>query len=135
MKVLPAVGGGGFFWLNGLVLRTVHQWTGVRYDLDDLLRSVIAQAALSLLWTVTALALMFWAGKRASRGIWMIGATLLGAVVLKLFINDLGNTGTVARIVSFIGVGVLMLVIGFLSPIPPRADSPKRRTSEETANT
>ena len=46
-------------------------------------------------------------------------------MVLKLFINDLGNTGTVARIVSFIGVGVLMLVIGFLSPIPPRAEAEK----------
>jgi uncharacterized membrane protein len=27
----------------------------------------------------------------------------------------------VERIVSFIGVGLLMLVIGYLSPVPPRA--------------
>ena len=34
----------------------------------------------------------------------------LGAVVVKLLLVDLSGTGTVTRIVSFIGVGVLMLV-------------------------
>jgi uncharacterized membrane protein len=37
-----------------------------------------------------------------------------------LFLVDLSRTGTVLRIVSFLGVGALMLVIGYLSPIPPR---------------
>jgi uncharacterized membrane protein len=32
--------------------------------------------------------------------------------VLKLFIVDLSGTGTIARIVSFLVVGVLMLLIG-----------------------
>jgi uncharacterized membrane protein len=40
--------------------------------------------------------------------------------VLKLFLVDLSNTGTVARIVSFIGVGLLLLVVGYFSPAPPR---------------
>jgi len=44
---------------------------------------------------------------------------LLGLVVLKLFLVDLSGTGTVARIVSFIVVGILMLVIGYFSPMPP----------------
>jgi uncharacterized membrane protein len=44
----------------------------------------------------------------------------MGVVVVKLFLVDLSNVGTVERIVSFIGVGVLMLVIGYLSPVPPR---------------
>ena len=42
-------------------------------------------------------------------------------MLLKLFLNDLGNTGTVARIVSFIGVGVLLMVIGYVAPVPPKA--------------
>ncbi|RQW89044.1 MAG: DUF2339 domain-containing protein, partial [Geobacter sp.] len=29
-------------------------------------------------------------------------------------------TGTVARIVSFVGVGILLLVIGYFSPAPPQ---------------
>jgi len=41
-------------------------------------------------------------------------------VVIKLFAVDLSGTGTVARIVSFVGVGILLLVIGYFSPAPPR---------------
>ena len=103
----------------------VHTWAAVRFDLHGLLRSVVPQSALSLLWTSPALVLMFAAGRSRSRALWMTGAALLGVVVLKLFVNDLGNTGTVARIVSFIGVGVLLLVIGYVAPVPPPAGSEK----------
>jgi len=40
-------------------------------------------------------------------------------VVVKLFFVDLSNVGGIERIVSFIGVGVLMLIIGYISPVPP----------------
>ncbi|HEX6828673.1 MAG TPA: DUF2339 domain-containing protein [Burkholderiales bacterium] len=33
---------------------------------------------------------------------------------------DIAHVGGVPRIVSFIGVAVLMLVIGYLAPLPPR---------------
>ncbi len=114
-----------FFWVNAVLLRTVHHWADVPFALSALLHSVVAQAALSLLWTSTALVMMFAAGKKSppSRALWMTGAALLGVVLLKLFVNDLGNTGTVARIVSFIGVGVLLLVIGYVAPVPPKAQS------------
>ncbi len=45
----------------------------------------------------------------------------MALVVVKLFLVDLGNTETVARIVSFIGVGALLLVVGYFAPAPPRA--------------
>ena len=35
-----------------------------------------------------------------------------------IMIVDLSGTGSVTRIVSFIGVGVLMLVIGYIAPLP-----------------
>ena len=38
----------------------------------------------------------------------------------KLLLVDLAGTGTVTRIVSFIGVGVLMLVIGYVAPLPAK---------------
>ena len=59
------------------------------------------------------------------RAAWIVGAVLLGAVVAKLFLVDLADTGTVARIVSFIVVGLLILLIGYISPLPPRT---KERT-------
>ena len=34
--------------------------------------------------------------------------------------QGIASSGTVTRIVSFIGVGVLMLVIGWFAPVPPR---------------
>jgi uncharacterized membrane protein len=119
VRVLAAA---GFFWINAVLLRTVHHWTGVPFELSALLHSVVAQAALSLLWTTIALLLMVAAGSKvpASRNLWMTGAALLGLVILKLAVNDMGNSGTVARIVSFIGVGVLLLVIGYLAPMPPK---------------
>jgi uncharacterized membrane protein len=36
-----------------------------------------------------------------------------------LFLVDLSHIGTIERIVSFVGVGLLMLVIGYFSPLPP----------------
>ena len=48
-------------------------------------------------------------------------AGLLGLVLVKLFLIDLTGIDTVARIVSFLGVCVFMLVIGYVTPLPPRA--------------
>jgi uncharacterized membrane protein len=33
---------------------------------------------------------------------------------------ELGNSGGVARIASFIVVGLLLLVVGYFAPIPPK---------------
>ena len=79
------------------------------------------QAALTLTWTATALPLMLVAGKRAIRPLWMVGAGLLAVVVVKLFAMDLGALSGLSRVVAFLGVGVLLLVIGYLAPLPPAA--------------
>ena len=42
-------------------------------------------------------------------------------VVLKLFIIDLSDAGSIGRIISFLVVGLLMLVIGFFAPLPPKS--------------
>jgi uncharacterized membrane protein len=44
----------------------------------------------------------------------------MGIVVVKLFIVDLEHVTGIERIVSFIGVGLLMLVVGYFAPVPPR---------------
>jgi len=118
-----AAGALGFIWLNGIALRSIHYWAGVPYEFEALYRSVLVQATLSLLWTFAATVLMFLARSRLERSLWVAGAVLLGAVVAKLFLVDLANSGTVERIVSFIGVGALLLVIGYLAPVPPGENS------------
>ena len=52
-----------------------------------------------------------------------IGVGLMAVVVLKLMAVDLANTGTFARIVSFLGVGGMLLVVGYFSPVPPDSES------------
>ncbi|MFX9042694.1 DUF2339 domain-containing protein, partial [Acinetobacter baumannii] len=40
-------------------------------------------------------------------------------VVIKLVSLDLSQSGTLTRVVSFIGAGGVMLVIAYLAPLPP----------------
>ena len=113
-------GGVAFLWLNGILLRSLHHWADVPYTAAGIGRSVLAQASLSVFWSLLALALMVFATRTARRGLWMTGAALMGVVVVKLFLVDLSRVAGIERIVSFIAVGVLMLVIGYFSPVPPR---------------
>ncbi len=45
-------------------------------------------------------------------------------MVVKLFLVDLADVGTIARIVSFLVVGGLVLLIGYFSPLPPGTKEP-----------
>jgi uncharacterized membrane protein len=116
-----AIGGLSFVWLTASLLRTLHHWAGLPWEFSELFASHLVQAALSIFWSVVALALMSLATRRSWRVLWLTGAGLLGLVVTKLFLVDLSGRGTLERVVSFIGTGVLLLVIGYLAPIPPDA--------------
>lgn len=99
-------------------MRGFYHYAGVPYRLDAWLHSQAVQTGLTLLWTVTALVLMWQSARRSIRAPWIVGAVLLGVVVLKLWLIDQASAGTVERIVSFIGVGILILVIGYVAPLP-----------------
>ena len=71
--------------------------------------STWSQTSLTILWTLVALAAMLSATARGGRAQWFAGMALLGVVTLKLFLIDLANVGSIERIVSFVGVGALML--------------------------
>ena len=111
----------GFVWLNAALCRTLHHWAGVPFEFDAMMQSTLVQTALSIFWTVLALATMLAATRRASRSVWLTGAILLAVTIVKLFVVDLSRVGTIERIVSFVGVGLLTLVIGYFSPLPPAA--------------
>ena len=114
---------GGFAWINVALGRAVHFMAGVHHSFYALFRSEVMQASCSVIWSVTALGAMLAGRRRRSRRAWLAGAGLLGVVVVKLFVIDLEGSGTVARIVSFLGVGLLMLVMGYFCPLPPKEDS------------
>ena len=120
---VPAVllGGTAFVWLNAMLVRAFHHYGNVPYNFDTWVRSLAVQTGITLLWSATALVLMWLSARRGLRLLWMVGAALLAAVVLKLLLVDMSGSGTVPRIVSFIGVGALMLVIGYVAPLPASA--------------
>ncbi|WP_455914025.1 DUF2339 domain-containing protein [Pseudomonas syringae] len=117
---LVIAGASLFALITTMVLRTAHHWAGVAWYPDALFESMRVQAGLSIVWTLTALALMIGGHLRARRDLWIAGAALIGVVVAKLFFVELSNRGGLERIISFIGVGVLLLVVGYFAPLPPR---------------
>jgi uncharacterized membrane protein len=112
-----------FIALNGVLLRTLHHYADVPFQFNRMMNSTLVQASFSLFWSLLALGAMFFANKRSLRTLWFVGAVLLVVVIGKLALVDLSNTGTVERIVSFIGVGLFCMVIGYFAPVPPKAKS------------
>jgi len=114
-----------FIWLNSILARCLHFWGGVPFNADAMFRSNLVQTSYTLFWSLLALCIMVAAVRRRLRPVWLAGAGLLGIVVVKLFLVDLASHGTVERIVSFVAVGLLMLVIGWFAPVPPRSADEK----------
>jgi uncharacterized membrane protein len=116
-----------FVALNGIVVRTAHHWADIPWRLGSMLTSKPLQAALTLTWSATALSLMVAATRRRLRPLWMLGAGLLAVAVGKLFLVDLGALSGLPRVAAFLGAGILLLVIGYLSPLPPAARNAEPR--------
>lgn len=117
---LPLLALISFAWLNVVTARSVHFFTSTAYRFEPLFASPVFQAAIAALWALLALSLTVFGARGKQRLAWFAGAFLLGLVVLKLFVIDLSGTGSIGRIISFLVVGLLMLVIGFFAPLPPK---------------
>ncbi len=104
--------------LTGAVLRACHHYADVAWNLNALYVSTLTQAALSIAWAMCGVLAMVLGNRRGTRIVWIAGVALLGVVVLKLFFVELANQGSLFRIVSFIGVGTLLLLVGYFAPVP-----------------
>jgi uncharacterized membrane protein len=111
----------GILWPSAVMARAFHHWLGMPFSFDGLLETVNLQTVLTIFWTVYALFAMLLATRRQLRSPWLLGASLLGLVMVKLFVVDLSQVGTIARIISFVGVGLLLLLLAYLAPVPPKA--------------
>jgi uncharacterized membrane protein len=109
-----------FVVLNTVWLRIAHHYFDVPWQGSALFNSFLVQTGYAILWTVLALGLMLFSHRQHQRTLWLVGAGLLALVVVKLVLIDLSNAGGGERIIAFIGVGVLMVVVGYLAPIPPK---------------
>ena len=109
--------------LTGVVVRACHHYAGVDWTIHALHASTLTQAALSITWALCGVVAMVSGHRQGTRTIWIAGAALLGIVVLKLFFVELADRDGLFRIVSFIGVGALLLLVGYFAPVPPAASS------------
>ncbi|MFL6617970.1 MAG: DUF2339 domain-containing protein, partial [Povalibacter sp.] len=109
-----------FLWLNAALIRALHYMIDTPVTAHGIMTSTVVQSALSIFWGLLGFAAMTWAARQKWRHVWIVGAALMIIVVAKLFLIDLSSIGTVARIASFLSVGVLLLVTGYLAPLPPR---------------
>jgi len=123
-----------FIWLNVILLRCLHHWSNVPYDFNEMYRSFLVQTSLSIFWTVIGLAGTIFGARVSSRKIWVVAASLLGVVVFKLFTIDLDASSSIERIVSFVVVGLLLLIVGYFSPLPPK-EGTKNESGAKAAET
>ena len=114
-----------FWWLNGVLLRALSWYGEVAWRVDALWDSRLIQTCFALFWMLAALVVMLRATRRRSRREWLCGAVLLGIVIVKLMLVDSAGGGGLARAVAFIGVAILVLIIGYFSPLLPKAGEEK----------
>ena len=124
----------GFWIVSSMLVRTLHAfidtplWVGQLYGRtgsDNMVNawdSEQVQTGLTMLWTLLALIATIAASRYWQRALWFMGIGLLGIVVLKLVLVDLSQTEAIWRVISFLGAGSLILLIGYLAPLPPARD-------------
>lgn len=103
----------GFVYLLSVgVVDDVQRRIGGSTSLEELQKQ--AQVALSILWAVLggmAVVIGLWRGLSVLRG---AGLALLGIVTAKVFIYDLSSLDAAYRVLSFFGLGALLLISAYL---------------------
>ncbi|MEN5174474.1 DUF2339 domain-containing protein [Acinetobacter higginsii] len=118
----------GLLVLSSVVVRAMHHYLGTPFWGTAIWSNGDVQLSLTLLWVILAFILMTFSSRRHIRKIWFVGAALLGIVVVKLLLLDLSQSGTLTRVISFIGSGAVMLVIAYLAPLPPAIEQTQKES-------
>ena len=110
------------FWIiSSMLVRTLHAFIGTPLwnNTSGAWNSEQVQTGLTILWTLIALIATIISSRQLKRTPWFMGIGLLGVVVIKLVIVDLSQTEAIWRVLSFLVAGSLILLIGYLAPLPP----------------
>lgn len=108
------------WWFNGSLMRTLAYYADLPWWFDMLWASRLIQTTFAIVWALVALICMVYSARTGRRIVWFSGAAVLGVVIIKLFLVDSANGGGLARAIAFLGVAVLLLIVGYFSPLPPR---------------
>ncbi|MDN5643908.1 MAG: DUF2339 domain-containing protein [Acinetobacter sp.] len=106
-------------WLSSyVVLRALHVYFLTPYNDWQMWENALVQLSFTLLWVSLAFICMLTATKRNLRSLWIFGGCILVLVTLKLVLFDLSHIGTLTRVISFLGAGLVMLIIAYIAPMP-----------------
>ena len=117
------VGGLAFFWINTVTARAVHYYGGVPYPIDQIVESDAFLTTVTILWTFIALGLMGFATRRS--GAWLLDGRgwIAGSGDSQVVPGGYGQPGAAGSYGHLHQRRcVLMLVIGYFAPLPPKQD-------------
>lgn len=106
--------------ISVMTLRFVHHFADVDWGVG-MLGVAVTQMALTVVWSILGVVSWIVGSKRPSRPIWLLGAVLMGVVLLKLVLVDRGHLGNLYGILSFFAYGMLCVIVGYFAPVPPSA--------------
>ncbi len=119
-KPAPALAAGAMFVVLSLAgLRAVHIYSGLPWN-PWILDHGVAQTTLTVLWSLLGVAAWVLGSRRRHWSLWLTGAIGMGVVLLKLVAVDRQYVGNLTGIVSFMAVGLLLVLVGRIAPTPPR---------------
>ena len=113
--------GAALLMLTMAVLRACHHLGDLPWS-ARLLGETLAQTSLTVAWCLAGVTTWILGSRRRDRPLWWLGAALLGIVLLKLLLVDRQFVGNIAGIVSFVVVGLLLIIVGRIAPTPPRSE-------------
>jgi uncharacterized membrane protein len=115
-KILPYV---GFVFITMATLRGVHHLHGEPWN-ASILSSGFTQASLTIVWSLLGVSGLILGSRRGDRKQWMAGGLLMLFVLGKLILIDRTYMSNIPGIVSCLAVGLLLVVVGYFSPQPPK---------------
>jgi uncharacterized membrane protein len=107
----------GFLWLTSICARSVHFMGGLPFFRVG--SSDIFHLCLFIVWALYGAAHTVFGHKKTHRPVWIAGAVLILADLVKLLSTSLTENATLTKIVSFFIAGILLIIIGWVSPMPP----------------
>ena len=122
LRIWPLI---AFAFVSMATLRAVHHLHGETWG--RVLDSGFTQTSLTVVWSLIGVGAWIFGSRRLDRRMWLGGAVLMGAVLLKLVTVDRQYMGNIPGIVSFMAVGLLLVGVGYFAPSPP-----KREEAEST---
>lgn len=108
-----------FAFVTMACLRGVHHLRQVAWS-ERLLQDNVAQTSLTVVWSIIGVLAWVIGSRRKRWSVWLLGAILMGVVLVKLGLVDRHYLGNITGIVSMMVVGGLLVLVGKLAPTPPR---------------